>query len=242
MSTTTKYGYSRYRRRYYYRRYGYRRFKSITSKYTFAKCSGHLMIKYSQTKDYFSIAGSDGKWFGTAEDPNIIRNIEFVGFCGYSKTFMQYAQLFAYYKIRGMSVELTPQSINTIDMINSNNQAMIVLPWDGQLCIGIFNSPKPVDITYEMLIDSNKKLVADASRRTSSYWAISQKSWHTPNAYSEIKIQELGPTWYFLIRTNKAPSAPPTDTSFYPNATYKWRYPEFQFNFTFYVLFNNQIL
>ena len=59
MSTTTKYGYPRYRRR-FYRRYGYRRFKSVTSKYTFAKCSGHLMIKYAQPQDMYSIATSLG--------------------------------------------------------------------------------------------------------------------------------------------------------------------------------------
>jgi hypothetical protein len=68
------------------------------------------------------------------------------------------------------------------------------------------------------------------------------KSWSCANAYDEIEVQKLAEPWYFVIRSNKSPSAAPKDTTFAPGATFKWKWPEYQLVYTFYVLFFNQIV
>ena len=82
----------------------------------------------------------------------------------------------------------------------------------------------------------------DPKGKVRTYWTIDDKSWHYTNQESVAGKQDAGPPWRFVIGTSKLTNTPPPAGMYPAESTVSYVYPEYFIDFTYYIMFYNQLM
>lgn len=241
MSTYYKRPY--YRKR-FYRYYGNRRFKQITSKYCYTKVSISYTIKNRDQGQIhrYTLYNSDGQPCTDTQGNQIFPfNVNFTSVLGNAKGWLACASLYGKYKLRGVAVSVIP-NITQITSFYGGDTNYVVVPWDGNVCIALTGNTNEDTATWPNVIENNKRLMFDPKTKVRAYWTIDDKSWHYTNQESAGTKSDAGPPWKFVIGTSKNTNTAPPAGMFPDDATVSYVFPEYFIDFTYYIMFYNQLM
>ena len=234
-----------YYRKRFYRYYGNRRFKQITSKYCYTKISMSFTVKnhIAENHNRYCLWQSNGQPLKNAQDQAMYPfDLNFGTVLGQSKGWVALASLYGKYKMRGVAVSAFPSVTQLASYVDQQNQSLVVLPWDGTVCLALTGNTSNDMATWGNVIENNKRLMLDPKSRVRSYWTIDDKSWHYTNQEGPQGKQDTGPPWRFVIGTSKSTNTNPPAGLYPDGAVCRYVFPEYFIDFTYYIMFYNQLM